>query len=330
MMFVKYAAMFGAAALLAGLLTATVLFANVARNCNRSDFNSGRFLAYCENLKFGDYEHGAFYYDLEPEAVENMKKADVIFLGNSRTLFAFSGDAIANFFVKRKLRYFVLAFGSGETSKFAQIIIQRYNLHPKAIIINSDPFFSNVLGDGSGGPAMEMFGSRAPITRGKYVLKKFALEITNLACKAVPSECKPVSIGLYRNRSDGRWAIDSYRADKSIPFTIDSTFNAKSYAKLNTGEKLDALIGAGKAFLSEVPISPNCIVLTGVPQPHYDNAGLTQALAQALGTKFLNVSVANLATVDGLHLTKDSANRWSNKFFGQLGQRLIGVSPACF
>ena len=79
-----------------------------------------------------------------------MKKADVLFLGNSRALFAFSSDAIANFFGKGKLRYYVLAFGTGETSQFAGALIRRYDLHPKVLVINADPFFQTPSGMGLG------------------------------------------------------------------------------------------------------------------------------------------------------------------------------------
>src|SRR5690349_12039247 len=50
----------------------------------------GAFLAFCESPRYGDYEHGAYYFDLEPEAIEALKKAEVLFLGNSRAQFAFS------------------------------------------------------------------------------------------------------------------------------------------------------------------------------------------------------------------------------------------------
>ena len=43
-----------------------------------------RYLAYCGGGNYGDYEHGAFWFDLEPAALDFARNADVLLLGNSR------------------------------------------------------------------------------------------------------------------------------------------------------------------------------------------------------------------------------------------------------
>src|SRR5882762_4419996 len=127
MKYLSYVALFGAAALFAATICVVVLGTYNLGNCNRSGFGADRFLSYCETNTFGNYDHGASYYDLEPEAVENLKKADVLLLGNSRSQFVFSSEATGDFFVKRGMRYFLLGFGYGEMSDLPLALIRRYH-----------------------------------------------------------------------------------------------------------------------------------------------------------------------------------------------------------
>jgi hypothetical protein len=36
--------------------------------CQARGYTSDRYLAYCEAKSYGDYEHGVFWFDLEPRA----------------------------------------------------------------------------------------------------------------------------------------------------------------------------------------------------------------------------------------------------------------------
>ena len=58
--------------------------------CPASGYGSDHYLAYCQTGGYGDYDHGAFWFGLEPEAQRAATDADVLFLGNSRMQFAFS------------------------------------------------------------------------------------------------------------------------------------------------------------------------------------------------------------------------------------------------
>ena len=319
MKYVRYIALFGVTASFAAGLCVVVLAVHSLGNCNRSGSSADRFLSYCEINTFGNYDHGAFYYDLEPEAVENLKKADVLFLGNSRSQFAFSSDAVADFFDKRGRRYFLLGFGYGEASDFPLALIRRYHLQPKALIINADPFFSHER-TSIGHSIIE---DRTMLVRGKYLFKKLLVAIRELTCEIASPACKTEGVAgsLYRSRSDGKWDVSGllppdHLADRNIPFELNTTPISQS--------SLDQPIGVGREFLAQVPVSPACIVLTGVPAPDYNSAGAAAALAHALGVKILNVSVPHLATIDGSHMTADSVKRWSKAFFDQLDPVLDG------
>jgi len=91
-----------------------------------------------------DYEHGAFYYGLEREAIANLKSADVIILGNSRAQAAFSTGALRDFFATRGIKYFLLGFGYGELSDLPLHLMKRNSVRPKVLVINADPFFFKI------------------------------------------------------------------------------------------------------------------------------------------------------------------------------------------
>ena len=78
--------------------------------CQANLYSSDRYIAYCNATGYADYEHGAFWFDLEPSAQTFARNADVLFLGNSRIQFAFSTTATADWFSAASARYYLLGF----------------------------------------------------------------------------------------------------------------------------------------------------------------------------------------------------------------------------
>ena len=93
-------------------------------------YTAERYLAYCEAANYGDYEHGAFWFDLEPAAEMSASSADVIFLGDSRLQFAFSTAATAKWFSSASIKYYLLGFVGSENSAFARALLHK--LRPKS------------------------------------------------------------------------------------------------------------------------------------------------------------------------------------------------------
>ena len=52
--------------------------------CQAPGYSADRYLAYCGGGNYADFEHGAFFYNLEPPALDYARNADVLVLGNSR------------------------------------------------------------------------------------------------------------------------------------------------------------------------------------------------------------------------------------------------------
>jgi len=121
----------------------------------------GHFLAYCHSVRFGDYEHYAYFHESEPTAVENAKAAKVVFLGSSNTQFAFSTDAVTNYFDNLPISHYVLGFGHGAQSGVAEAVAKKLELAPDVWVVNADPFFTGeVNATGVSSPMVATYHSR--------------------------------------------------------------------------------------------------------------------------------------------------------------------------
>jgi hypothetical protein len=79
-------------------------------SCQADGYTSDRYLAYCGGKYYADYEHGAFWFDLEPSARIFARNADVLFVGNSRIQVALSTAETDNWFAEASARYYLLGF----------------------------------------------------------------------------------------------------------------------------------------------------------------------------------------------------------------------------
>ncbi|HTP25018.1 MAG TPA: hypothetical protein VMK12_05080, partial [Anaeromyxobacteraceae bacterium] len=94
-----------AAALLAGAygLRAYGIF-----RCTASGYGSDGYIGYCNTTSYGDYDHGAFWFDLEPAAVQAAHNATVLFLGSSRVQFALSASPTIDWFSRASIPFYLL------------------------------------------------------------------------------------------------------------------------------------------------------------------------------------------------------------------------------
>jgi hypothetical protein len=76
-----------------------------------------------------------------------------------------------------------------------------------------------------------------------------------------------------------------------------------------------------KAFVSGLPVGRPCVFLTLAPWSATKSAD-ARVIAQALNLDLIAPNVAGLNTIDGDHLDRASAERWSAAFFEAAGPRL--------
>jgi hypothetical protein len=288
------------------------------RGCRWSGYGEDYFLAYCNSRTYGDYEHGALYYGAEPAAAESLRNAQVIFLGNSRTQAAFSTRAVRSYFASRNVRFFVMGFGYGEWSAFSLATLLKSRAAPKVLVINADPFFSDKLSQ----PAQEALEGR-PGFLWRLALKALFQRIHRNLCPRAQGVCPASEASIFRSATDGQWYwVGPMVRDLSVPLD-------RAAQKPIAPDELLQATDLGKKFLDAVGLDRRCVVLTGIPNSELDAPDVAATLAAALNTSSIFPPADDLSTIEGLHLSLASAERWSDAFVAAMTPVLRDcISPA--
>lgn len=290
------------------LVTALASYAAWARTrsifaCQAGGYSADRYIAYCSGANYGDYEHGAFWFDLE-HALDFASKADVLFLGNSRMEKAFSTPATADWFSAASARYYLMGFSYGEHAPFAEALLGK--MHPQAsvYVIDVDSFFDPTLTP----PAKTVLYD--PQAQSRYEGKQFWQGVQRRICKTIPKLCGSKGV-TFRSRETGVYDMEG--APRIIlPVSFDEVVS-RDVVDRDTTTAIDFL----KQFTQG-----KCVILTLVPHVG-TKVGDANAIAAALGRKLVIPDVAEgLQMMDGNHLDGPSAERWSNAFFQAAGPEI--------
>lgn len=279
-------------------------------NCNPGGYKDGHFMAYCEDKLYGDYEHWAYWNELGPVSIDAIDKADVLFLGNSRTQYAFSTQPVSDYFEKTGIGHYVMGFGMGSTYPAPEQLIVKNNLKPKVLVVNADPFFHDRLSLGNKEMYKDDFG-----TWWEYQVKRWMQVAQRNICDSETQDgflfrkmCTGTSPTIYRESEHGHWITDYYRPQKSIPVTYTT---ALMYL-------LEEGVGHGKKFIKSTGIPPRCLIVTATPQ---ENTPLKYAvdISKRLGVAVVIPTLKGMHTIDKSHLDKKSADLWSAAFMKSAG-----------
>ncbi len=262
------------------------------------------YLAY-SNGAVDDY---VLYHDMD-HVMNYVKKADVLFLGNSRVKHAFLRDTLAPFFRAKSLKYYVMGFGYVESVGFPKAIMEKYSLHPKWVVVNADPHF--FASDSS------LFASKV-MKSTSFDGWKFRFETeTSYQVRRrlhhwIP-ELLPVKRAAdwieFRSISDGTLFLSSYDGEERAVVT-EGLGNQEFSKSLETARQFKKLLDENGTtmVMTVIPPSPS---VTG------------RAIAKALGVTFLEPNVEGLETIDGSHLNHFSANRFSEAFLAQFNDVIL-------
>jgi hypothetical protein len=280
-----------------------------ARDCDWRGARQGYFFAYCDAPGFADYEHGAYLFNLEPEATRHLAEANVLFLGDSRVQFGFSTSARRDFFKAHPAKYYILGFGYQETSEFPLALLRKYHPPFTTVVINAEPFFAPGI---MSIPAKDVTERSIQIYIA-YVMKKLVGPLQQGACRTLPSLCTPQKLTLYRSKTTGAW---NTMAD--FGGVLDKRIKVPTIAppEFDPTAQADSVMAA-RAFVSEFHLDPKCVVFTAVPNGIQDGRSLAKLLAESLGSEMILPDVPNLLMYDKAHLERQSAERWSGAFFQQ-------------
>ena len=274
--------------------------------CQAQGYTADRFLAYCGGGNYTDFEHGAFYFNLEPSALDHAAKADVLVIGNSRLQIALSNDVSADWFKSASAPYYLLGFSYNENMNFTEKLLRRINPRASVLIINVDDFFDRRE------TAAANAILRDPDAQSRYSWKHFSQGLHRRICGTVPALCGKKYV-IFRSRENGAY----YRIPHEEPVFPQ---NAVSYdRKVDQAEVKDSTARAVE-FLKEFG-KGRCVILTDTPYPG-TNIGDAAAIAAGVGLPLISPELDGLNTSDGYHLDGPSAERWSKAFFEAAGPEI--------
>jgi hypothetical protein len=265
--------------------------------CKAAGYDTDRYLAYCQADNYADYDHGAFWFNLEPRAVDAAINADVLFLGNSRMQFGLSTQATTDWFTTAAARYYLLGFSYNGNVLFEQPLLQRLGARAKLFIINLDLFFETTESP----PARIVMRDSA--ARGRHEEKRRWQTVHKMLCGNVAAVCGNAR-AFFRAPETGAWTWEGGGVtDKRVSFDhhVDEAV-------------FKAYTSAASAFLSTLSVPRECVILTMVPTVG-TNIGTAQAVAQSVGVSLIAPEIETLNTFDESHLDRPSAQRWSAAFF---------------
>ncbi len=275
--------------------------------CQAPGYSADRYLAYCGGGNYADFEHGAFYYNLEPPALDYARNADVLVLGNSRLEVALSNEATADWFKRAGATYYLLAFSYNEDMVFTDDLLRRIKPRASVYIVNVDDFFER----------RETAAAKTilhdPDARNRYEWKHFWQSWHQPICGAFPKLCGRKFV-IFRSRETGAY----YR----IP-QVEKVFpqNAVSYDRWVDPAVVKDSTALAIEFLKQFA-KGKCVILTDVPFPE-TKIGDAAAIAAGAGLPLVvPPEMEGLNTTDGYHLDRVSADRWAKAFLQAAGPKI--------
>ena len=257
----------------------------------------------------GHVDHHVIYFGIDDEVVANLRAAEVLFLGNSRLMFALRPGVLRPFFDGDAVPYYVMGFGFREADRFPLAIIRALDLRPRLVVVNADGFFGGGLS-----PWADVVIRDTPFAARKLQFEaEVAHDARRVVHQLVPNWLRLFGLpglGLrrtfiaYRSRVDGTWEISPW-AEGTDGF-VASSFEG---SELGRGE-----VVAARAFKAELDARGSALVLTHVPTPEPMPGGGPARFAALLGVPLVAPEVPALTSHDHSHLSEGSAHDWSRAF----------------
>lgn len=304
--------LFGGAVTISLVMPIAAITGNLSVNawifrCTASGYSPEFYLSHCPDKAYLDFEHGALWYPSEPAALDSLKSADIVFLGNSRALMAFSSKTLFDGLRNMGLRPYNAAMNGGFDS-FPRLLMQRYGINPRYVVINVDYFFYGTVN------VME----RRVLYGGQEIAFEYDLKtkiqnihrdlcregrreffLANFLCGETPAQ--------FRARSDGRVISVNWPAGKGTPNVEPGK---------DTLANLAYIINNGRVFKAFVDGFGGCMILTNVVSPE-SNPVMAEQIAAALEAPFVAVANTGFSSYDGSHLDLAGAELWGKGFLSR-------------
>jgi hypothetical protein len=255
------------------------------------------------------YGQDAIWFDLEPSVAAAVRRAKVLIFGDSRIMEAVSRSDTSEWFAARDIPFYLLAFGGGERSGWAEMLLDKFHPKPAVMIFDADPYFT-------GGYSLPVQAIRddpkAEEKTARGIHDFMATE--DGVCRYVPWVCGR-TVATYRAYKDGHLFADHperfyFGSGKpgSFPITKPPPSDTSPY---------DSYVENARKVLAKVAIDPRCVVFTVTPNSDQDDT-LAKFLALRLGGRAISPQLDGLTTSDHWHMTAESSQRWADAFLKQL------------
>jgi len=269
-----------------------------------ADPPAGHFLAHDRG---GHVDHHVLLHGMDDDTLRNLQQADVLLMGNSRLMFALRGDSLRRYFTARGLRPFALGFGHQEQHRFPLEVMRRHGLHPKVVIANVDNFFGGVTSPW-GERVLRDSAFDAWKTRAEATTSHLVRRAMHQAVPHVPDLWKGErEFVIYRSERDGAWFSAT---DFGAGARLSEFYRGHDTVRPHN-------LQLAMAFKEAVEATGAHLIFALVPGR---DVSLTHAqmLADMVGVPLVAPEVPDLRTMDGSHLTDDSAARYAAVFFQHL------------
>jgi len=274
--------------------------------------------------------YDALYYGFG-DAIPNARKADVLFLGNSRMLFAFRESAVSPISEETGLRFFNLCFPANDGMVMAHQTILRHDLKPSIVVVNDSSFFSALWSPYAKSTAdAGVWGAWMRVTEHRlswslrvrfhrwfpfFNFGHLRKAVPPITCQSPEDGClvaenvsrgeDPVDIRLVTKEDVvppekarvARWFVREMAKRGCAVVLTNIPYDVMTYARMRKqGSAMGALLSAPENLVA---------------------FRRSEKLAEELGIPLVSVSERGLQTFDGSHLTEESARRFSRDFFKQ-------------
>jgi hypothetical protein len=266
---------------------------------------------YLAHDRGGVVDHHVLYHGLDAVALARMREARVLFLGNSRLMFALDTGTLRAFFDELGLTYYVLGFGHTEQDDFPARIIANYQLRPSVVVVNADGFFWDGQSE----------WARKTVRESMFDAWKLQVEAeTTHAVRHRLHRVVPHYVDLfrdrremivYRSRLDGTWFVANTVED-GVEFP---------WPPRDRHQPSVRSLRAAESFKRDIEALGARLVLIVVPSPDA-SIHRAEALAAHLGAPLIAPSVDKLTTIDGSHLSSASSWRFERALLPALREHL--------
>ena len=270
----------------------------------------------------GQVDHHVLFFGIDADAQSRLQAAEVLFLGNSRLMFALRPEVLRPGFAALGRSYYAMGFGFREADRFPLAIIRRFDLRPRLVVVNADGFFggglsawAEVVNRDTAFAARKL---RWEAETAHDVRRAVHIVAPNwLALFGRPGLGHARELNMYRSRFDGTWQVSPWPESHTAfaPPPVDGT-------PLSRGE-----IAAARAFKSEMDARGTRLVVTRVPTPEPHGGAGPARFADLLQVPLVMVAPPGLTSGDRSHLDQASAHDWSRAFLEALTPHLGDAGP---